>query len=147
MKLFISHSIYLTPQERNALVKGPHSLETVGVSVAVRTDKTQEALTEVFCKYVVTNDLKDKSQVELIPEGYKLHIDGFGNCAKLADVPDGGVGSLMLRAEGPLTIDGEEVDAVHQIVIKDVTDLQRSTLCNELAKALTPPPEEETPKN
>ena len=56
--LATSHNIYLTHEDRYALVKG-QTVESVGVSVPVWFIKgtTSEPAVEVFCKYVLTNTL------------------------------------------------------------------------------------------
>jgi len=134
---FASHSIFLTPAERKQLAKWPCIFETVGVTVW-SSEKKYRPLREVLCHYLITN--KDFGPpVELMPDGFKLYIGDVGECVQLLD-PDEGGGAFMHYTVGcPVKKDGDILNVIHQVVIKDLTALETSMVCKRLAEALQTP--------
>jgi hypothetical protein len=83
LTLTVSHHIYLTTEQRSALLNG-EQVETTGVSVPVwfYQGNTSEPATEVFCKYVLTTERENypitptdvgyRINLPVIPEGHKI---------------------------------------------------------------------------
>jgi len=73
--IFVSHSVYLTPEERKLISSEPATIQTVGTSVPVYVKAHKTPLTEVFIRYVVSSEENiEKPQIELMPDGYKISL-------------------------------------------------------------------------
>ena len=72
--LFVSHHIYLTREQRYALADG-ESVKTVAPSIPVWFYKfnTSEPATEVFCRYILSNQ-GDAASLEFAKDGYVINI-------------------------------------------------------------------------
>lgn len=73
--LTILHQIYLTPEQREALVERRESVEVVGVSVPVwfESGNSSEPAQEVFVKYTLTNRLENHGVVTS-KDGYTINL-------------------------------------------------------------------------
>jgi hypothetical protein len=74
LTLTVSHSIFLTEEERTSLAGG-NPVEVVGISLPVwfYPGSTSEPGNEVFCKYLLTNMLEDYP-VNVLTNGYKINL-------------------------------------------------------------------------
>jgi hypothetical protein len=133
--LFISHSVYLTPDERKMLGSGPSIIETQGISAAVTDKGDHISLREVLCKYTITNIDKPLADVELMTDGFKIYTGDFKKCKTILDTPEGSKW-LHLRVNGEIMHEGVLYSTYHQIVFNDVTALERSMNLDALAKCL-----------
>jgi hypothetical protein len=137
--LYISHSIYLLPEERNLLSKVRTSIHTVGFSVPSNTKDLKTPLTEVFVKYIIsTESTKRYPQIELIPEGYKITLDDLDDFTQVKEEENP---SLFMTMKNAITKDGVVYPVRHQISIKDVSALERTTVCEQLARFLKSAPQ------
>lgn len=133
--LFVSHSIYLSPEERKMLGSGPAIVEAKGISAAVTDKGDHVELTEVICHYHVSNIDKQEAAVEVSPDGFKVYTGDFSKCSGLLDTPEGAAW-LSLRATNTLKFKGTEYLAYHQIVFKDSSSLEDSAVLDSLSTAL-----------
>ena len=137
--LIISHYIYLTKEERYSLHEGK-PIETIGVNVPVWFEKgsTSEPAKEIFCKYVIENQTKDKT-IKLLKHGYYLNLPQKteeekkffllqqNTSEKLLDVPDGGSEYLEYKHMGSIMRNNKEMLVIHFIELKPIEVLE-STL-------------------
>lgn len=142
--LLIAHYIYLTKEQRYSLHQG-NSLDVIGVSVPVWFDKgnTSEPAKELFCKYNLTNDSKNRP-IDILTDGYSINLpqkpsletdDGtikavfinYDTSERLLDVADGGVEWLEFREYTKIELNYEEHSLVHMVEIKRL-DLLEKTL-------------------
>lgn len=74
LTLAVLHKIYLTKKERYALINR-EKIEVIGVSVPVWFYKgnTSEPATEVFCRYIITNNQEDYP-ISTHKQGYQINI-------------------------------------------------------------------------
>ncbi len=85
--LAISHNIFLTPEERDCLLKEDGHVKVVGVSVPVwhHTGVTSEPAVEVYVMYEINNK-KDVIYIKQNDEGYEMQIPpDTGELEKLPD--------------------------------------------------------------
>ncbi len=135
--LFIAHSVYLTPEERKLLTKGPATIETVGMSVPISTRDFNKKITEVFVRYLITTETnEDAKNIELMPDGYKISFPHHTEFVSIANLEDGGVEWLNLTLESEVQRKGIPYTLIHQIVFKDVSEQERTTVCDLLAQNL-----------
>lgn len=74
--LIISHNIFLTREERYALVGGD-VIEVVGISLPVwfSSEHTSKPAEEIFCKYEIQNNLKEKpGTIKCMGGGYSINL-------------------------------------------------------------------------
>lgn len=83
MILTISHNIFLTKEQRYALVSGEEQV-VVGVNVPVWLDQgyTSEPAREIFCKYYINNKNSDRL-VSCGKDGYSISLPSKGNYLRL----------------------------------------------------------------
>jgi len=135
--IFISHSVYLTPEERKILTQGPATIETVGISVPASTKDLNKKLTEVFVRYLITTEITDdKKSIELMPDGYKISFPHYNDFKSVADIEEGGVQWLMLTLETEVERKGVPYTLIHQIVFKDTSSQERTMFCEQLGEFL-----------
>ena len=74
--LIISHSIFLNEEERYNLSVDCKSIEKIGVFTPVwmNRDVTTEPAAEFFCKYEITNENDNKSEVKRIKKGFAVNL-------------------------------------------------------------------------
>ena len=140
--LIINHVIYLTPEQRNGLLKDRTPAQVVGVSVPVwfNNGKSSEPAQEVFCQYTITNEPQEM-MVTTLPTGYRINLpqpkkDGpdpetlqmYGmeaperiapDMKKLGDVKDGGSGWLLFKQFQTITHEEQKIQALHYIELRD----------------------------
>ncbi len=135
--LVISHSVFLTAEEIQKLKDSKTVIKTVGITVPVKGDGVANTkLTEVFCNYTITNKGEiEADDVELIADGYKLSIKDTTNWEPILDTPED-TSWVFFQVEQPLTFNDVQYLATHQILIQKVDDLERSTVCESLARYL-----------
>ena len=73
--LMISHLIFLTREERYALIDR-ETIEVIGVNVPtwIANRDDSNAAQEIFCRYVLTNHDKDNIRVLVSSEGYHVNL-------------------------------------------------------------------------
>jgi len=127
--MFVSHCVYLTPEERKILAKEPTTIETFGISVPMHTKEFDKALTEVFVKYLISTEIEGSNQIELMSDGYKISFPDFNNCQSIRDINEGCSDWLMLNVMNKIN----DVVVHHQVIFKDVSHLERTTVCSQLS--------------
>jgi hypothetical protein len=133
--LFISHSVYLTPEERKILATQPTTIETVGMSVPANPKDLNMKLTEVFVRYLITTETSDKS-IELMPDGYKISFPHHTELKPILNLNEGGSEWLLLQLESEVERKGIPLSLHHQIIFKDVSVQERTTICEQLGHFL-----------
>lgn len=78
LALFVTHSIFLTKEQIEALLE-KKSIETTGYCVPVwinaKTGKTTEPASEIFCDYLIHNISKKSKEIEKITKkGYEIFV-------------------------------------------------------------------------
>ncbi len=134
--LFVSHSVYLTPQERKLLTSGPTTIETIGITTPSNKD-LNEKLTEVFVRYLITTEIagKDK-EIELMPDGYKISFPHYTDFKPIANMIEGGSEWLLLNLVSEVDRKGIPLTIYHQIIFMDVSVQERTTVSEHLADFL-----------
>ncbi len=135
--LFVSHSVYLTPQERKLLTSGPVTIETIGISTPNNFKDLNQKLTEVFVRYFITTEVSGKNkEIELMPDGYKISFPHYTDFKPIANMIEGGSEWLMLNLVSEIDRKGIPLTIYHQIVFMDVSVQERTTVSEHLASFL-----------
>ena len=129
--LHISHSIFLTKQEIASLSSKPTTIETVGFNIPVNEKSSELKLKEIFCKYLITNEVPG-DEIEFMEDGYKLYMADTSKWVKTEETPED-INWFQYVAETVTKIDGHNFFVKNQIIIQDVGELERSTFCENLA--------------
>lgn len=137
--LIISHSVYLTPEERKILTREPTTIETVGISVPANTKDLTKKLTEVFVRYLITTEATE-SDIELMPDGYRISFSHKMALKTIAHHEEGGADWLMFTLEKDIDHKGQPYHLIHQIILKDVSAQERTTVCDQLGHFLMEQP-------
>jgi hypothetical protein len=131
-RLYISHSIFLTRQEIADLAS-PTTIETVGFCVPVDESASDLQLSEIYCPYSITSHSTD--EIEEVEAGYHINISDTNKWVKAADAPDD-ITWFQFVIENVTTKNGERFFTTNQIVIQDISELERSVFCENLASYL-----------
>ena len=135
--LFISHSVYLTPEERKLLASQPTTLETVGISTPTNPKDLNKKLTEVFVRYLICTEIAtDNKDIELMPDGYKISFPHYNDFKPILNMHEEGSEWLMLHLENDIEHKGTKYHLHHQIIFKDVSVQERTTVCEQLGHFL-----------
>jgi hypothetical protein len=132
--LIISHYIYLNREQRYELHSGK-KIEVVGISIPVWFNKgtTSEPAKELFCKYQITNEPKEK-EITPFEEGYIINLPQKPDLDEqemnlyfsvetktsenLLDIKDGGSEELEFKQYSKIKKDNKEFNVLHFVEIK-----------------------------
>jgi hypothetical protein len=128
-KFVVSHRLFVTNEQRETLNKGQSVVETTGVFASVLMDgtKTNEPANEVFANYRIYScqELPDKPVLSN-ETGWRIylerkHVRQLSQCGFL---PTGNTDIVK--------IDEKQYPVVHQIVISDLSELEKTMYCIHL---------------
>ena len=120
---FISHAIFLTPEERQSLNNDEDkTLDTVGVC--------NSSSRELLRHYLITNEVPPG--ITEMEGGYRISI-GKKKRFHLLDIPKGGSGCLSLN----FIEQDKQLLTIHQIMIQDISVLVQSTVCGSWVQSLS----------
>lgn len=121
--LTVAHNIFLTREQRYALVNG-ETVNTTGVSVPVwfKDSKTNEPAQEIFCVYIIEPQHQE-SNVVTLNDGYCIWLNSEKLSKKLRDVSDGGSESVMFTLRKDFK---EKHMSLHYVSIHDMKVLEKS---------------------
>lgn len=123
--LTISHNVFLTREERYALVGGK-SIRKIGVSVPIwlkKSGKTDEPAEEIFCWYELHGG--EEFGVEWTDDGYLLFLTEEMRQG-LRDVSDFGSASVMFTNHGRLDAKKKVYDMLNFVSIQADESLLKS---------------------
>jgi hypothetical protein len=91
LALFVTHSIFLTEEQIESLLRTEGCLEVVGHCVPVwvnaKTGETTEPGSEVFCNYKIHNSGEKVAQISnLRKKGFEIFLPGVGDWVPPADL-------------------------------------------------------------
>lgn len=82
LALFLTHNIFLTKKEMELLLN-KESIQTIGCCVPVwvdaKTGKTSEPAREIFCKYKIKNETKQKEIKIINKKQYEIYLPNKTN--------------------------------------------------------------------
>lgn len=128
--LIINHILYLTPEQRLALIRDKTPAQVVGISVPVwfTQGKSSEPAQEVFCQYTITNEPQDMV-VASLPTGYRINLpqpkpsadeeSRTLNPKKLGNTEDGGSGWLLFKQFQTVKQNEKALQILHYIELRD----------------------------
>lgn len=129
--LVISHIIYLTPEERTALVKKRKPAQIVGISVPVwfHQGKSSEPAHEVLCQYMLTNEPQDM-MITSLPTGYRINLPQVKpdqseeettktDFHKIGNPEDGGSGWLIFKQFQTVKPQDRTFQILHYVELRD----------------------------
>lgn len=124
----VSHSMFLTEQQRQLLQE--ETVETIGacVPVRVRNGVTNEPANEIFCKYKISPFTNDKKVVQT-SMGWELYLP---EPRPLKNVKDEGSEFLSTVYHDIVLINETAYPVLHQITIADLSYLERNMHCCHL---------------
>lgn len=129
--LAVSHSLFLTREQRYALQVPETEIEVIGsCSLVWIKDGEHETkiAEEVFAKYRFRHCPEDeKHTMILMPEGFVIKMSP-NMPIHLTDIKDGGSMSLILTHKNSITIDDKVETIVHFLDVEDIQVLN-DTLC------------------
>jgi hypothetical protein len=117
-KIFISHRIFITEEQRSTLKKKGAHIEATGICcvVLVEDNQTNEPAKEINCNYRIFSDHSKGNRV-VINDNYDIYLGD----QKIREW-------LNFNIVEKNILYGESHQIIHQIVISDVDDLVRSRL-------------------
>ena len=135
--LTISHIIHLTKKERYKLInKGKIAVTGTSVPVWSTENYSTEPAREVFCKYLITNDITKSGGVDIVDQGYEINLlNENDNIAEknipqveiLRDLQDYGNEFYAFKVNYPLQ-DNQIKEIKHNICIYDIKKLTDSLI-------------------
>jgi hypothetical protein len=129
--LVVNHILYLTPEQRIALVRDRTPAQVVGISVPVWLcdGKSNEPAQEVFCQYTITNE-QQEMMLSPLPTGYRINLpqpkpslndseQGSPDLKKLGNPEDGGMGWLLFKQFQKIKHKDRDITVLHYVELRD----------------------------
>jgi len=129
--LIISHSIYLSKQERYDLALEKKPIDIIGVSLPVwfKKGSTSEPAEEIFCHYRLTNQNPDYA-IKSLNDGYQINIPNIPgenlSAKNLLDIKDDGCAWLAFKQYNKVRRDRRNYAVLHCVEIKPIETLNET---------------------
>ncbi len=134
--LTVSHNIFLTKNQRYKIGESDYTeIEAIGISMPVwcvasaigfrKKCKTDEPGDEIFCKYYIDNK-KANSVIDILEDGYRIHLTSDKMRTKLLDVKDMGGFGMQFTYNTNLKIADDRYRIIHFVGIEDLELLKES---------------------
>lgn len=125
----LSHYIYLTKKQRDALQRPGEEVEVIGACSPVwmkNGDHLTQIAEEVFARYKIKHcPGPEKQTINAVPGGFQVNLSPDMPIF-LADVPDGGSMSLGLTHKNFIEYRGKSVPVLHYFNAEDISVLEKT---------------------